>query len=142
MVRKRQGLAARTLAARKSTARKRQASRRQRTAAGVSRSTDWECPRCSRWFAIRRNGPDNHLRSCLKQSSSSTQGIGPKSASPPNISKDLSKTEGYGSTGSSSDSGSSETSDTNSDTPPNGFAHKRGARRVRSKDFENDHGKI
>ena len=136
MVRKRQGSAARTLAARKSTARKRQASRHQRTAAGVSRSTDWECPKCSRWFAIRRNGPDNHLRSCLKQPSSSIKGTGLKSAPPSNVPKDQSS---YDSTGSSSDSGSSETSDTNSDTLPNNFAHKRGARPVGSRDFENHH---
>jgi hypothetical protein len=139
MGRKRQGSKG---AARTSTARKRKASRRQRTAAGGPRSTDWECPKCSQWFAKRQNGPENHLRFCLKQPSSPTKGTGAKFAFPPDILRNQSMTVSDDSEGSSSDSDSRKASDTDSDAPSNHFTRERGARRVMCRDSVNYNGKV
>jgi hypothetical protein len=113
----------------KTSARKRQASRRQRIASGEPRSTDWECPKCSQWFAKRRNGPENHLRFCRKRPSVSAQRTGATSPSAIHISRvQQPMQENDGPESSSSDSDSSDTSDTLD------CARKRHAQRVKNRD--------
>src|ERR1700677_3352878 len=68
-----------------STARDRKARRSQRTAIGHVLPTDWECPRCSKWYSNRQNGPSNHLRFCLKSSHSSSKISSAKPLSLPKI---------------------------------------------------------
>ena len=130
-------------AAQTSTAWKHQASHCQQTDAGSSQSTDWECLNCLQWFASRQNGPDNHLRFCLQQSSSSTNRTGLKPASPPVILKDQSKPDGDNLEDSQASSDcSSKTSDTNSNMPSNQFTRECGACQVRSREFENNNGTV
>ena len=127
----------------KTSARNRQASRRQRVASGGPRSTDWECPRCSQWFAKRWNGPENHLRFCLKRPCFSTQKTGVKSPSTtallrtqqPKPANDLGGPE------ESSSSDSSDASDTDSDTLLD-CTRKHRAQRVRNREPVNEAGKF
>jgi hypothetical protein len=141
MVRKQQ---ASQRSAAKTSTRKHQASRRQRIASGEPRSTDWECPRCSQWFAKRRNGPENHLRFCSKRPSFSTQKTGAKSLSTTDLSrpqqpKPANKSDAPEDSGSESDS--SDAPETDPDTPPD-RTRKRHAQRVRNREFANEDSKF
>jgi hypothetical protein len=140
MVRKQR--ASQRSAARKSTARKHRAGRCQRIASGTSRSTDWECPRCQQWFAKRRNGPDNHLRFCLKRPSSSAKETHAEYVPSPNIPKSLSTTGDSSSGCFGSDLDGSETSDMDSDATPNPLVRTRGTQQARCRGFEDCDGTV